>query len=250
MLRTQAYALVEEIICGRTGRQPDVWTRSLSGGLAGAISPCLTYPLDMLRARFGAEWAAKPRYSSYMQGVRDIIKREGFTALFAGLRPTLLGIMPYSALSFAAFETLKAVLHSRAAQSGDVNPDGELPVRQKLVAGGAAGLFAQTSTYPLHVVRRRMQAGQSTYTSTWQGLRQIYAKEGVVGGLYKGLTLTFVKGPLQSAIGFTVNEQCKISLRGRSTLLPDWIIERTAPEGEGLQKKPGANARLRPSGSK
>ena len=37
----------------------------------------------------------------------------GQAALFAGLRPTLLGIMPYSALSFAAFETLKALLMSR-----------------------------------------------------------------------------------------------------------------------------------------
>ena len=60
-------------------------------------------------------------------------------------------------------------------------------------SGGAAGLFAQTSTYPLHVVRRRMQAGKVTYKSTWHGLRSIYATEGVMGGLYKGLTLTFVK---------------------------------------------------------
>ena len=153
------------------GKPPDVWTRSAAGGLAGAISTCLTYPLDCLRARFGAEWAAQPRYSSYAQGVREIIRAEGVAALFAGLRPTLLGIMPYSALSFAAFETLKAMLKARAEQQGGGLPDGELPVKQKLFAGGAAGLFAQTSTYPLHVVRRRMQAGRVGYTSTWQGLR-------------------------------------------------------------------------------
>ena len=250
--RPQAYALVEEIICGRTQRSPDVWTRSLSGALAGMISTCLTYPLDMLRARFGAEWAAQPRYASYSQGVREIVRAEGFSALFSGLRPTLLGIMPYSALSFAAFETLKAMLKQRAEDERRLLPGDELPVRQKLLAGGAAGLFAQTSTYPLHVVRRRMQAGGATaqYTSTWHGLRTIYATEGVVSGLCtrphartlrtrlaphlrapslcvcvlvracacacfadKGLTLTFVKGPLQSAIGFTVNDRCKAMLR-------------------------------------
>ena len=42
-----------------------------------------------------------------MQGVREIAAAEGAAAFFSGLRPTLLGIMPYSALSFAAFETLK-----------------------------------------------------------------------------------------------------------------------------------------------
>ena len=33
--------------------------------------------------------------------------QQGASAFFAGLRPTLMGIAPYSALSFAAFETLK-----------------------------------------------------------------------------------------------------------------------------------------------
>ena len=177
-----------------------MWTRSIAGGLAGAISTCLTYPLDMLRARFGAEWAAKPRYASYSQGVRDIVRKEGVTALFAGLRPTLLGIMPYSALSFAAFETLKALLRARAEATdggGGLQPGDELPVRQKLVAGGLAGLFAQTSTYPLHVVRRRMQAGRAGYTSTWQGLQQIYAMEGVVGGL---CTCARIAAPLSHAV--------------------------------------------------
>ena len=65
------------------------------------------------RARFGSEWAAEPRYASYSAGVREIVRREGAMALFAGLRPTLLGIMPYSALSFAAFETLKAHLKQK-----------------------------------------------------------------------------------------------------------------------------------------
>ena len=38
------------------------------------------------------------------------------------------------------------------------------------------------------------------YASTWHGLRKIYLREGVAGGLYKGLTLTMLKGPLQSAV--------------------------------------------------
>jgi solute carrier family 25 protein 42 len=277
-----SYAMIEESICGHLQRSPDVWSRSAAGGTAGAIATCLTYPLDVLRARFGAEWEGKPRYGSYYQGVREILRSEGAAALFAGLRPTLLGIMPYSALSFAAFETFKAALHawnvqqhaasssarsrgggvgsgsttgssssgggsggggsssstfsstfssnfsSRSGSSGNSGGIGsgsgsgsggggggqlyspyELSVAQKLAAGGVAGLFAQSSTYPLHVVRRRMQAGHGGYHSTWHALRSIYVNEGVAGGLYKGLTLTFVKGPLQSAIGFTVNDYCK-----------------------------------------
>ena len=118
-----SYAMIEESICGRLQHSPDVWSRSAAGGAAGAIATCLTYPLDVLRARFGAEWEGKPRYGSYYQGVREILRSEGAAALFAGLRPTLLGIMPYSALSFAAFETFKAAIHAwnvqqHAAQEG------------------------------------------------------------------------------------------------------------------------------------
>ena len=37
-------------------------------------------------------------------------RSEGPRGLYAGLRPTILGIVPYSGLSFSAFETLKAHL--------------------------------------------------------------------------------------------------------------------------------------------
>ena len=73
-------------------------------------------------------------------------------------------------------------------------------------------MVAQTATYPLHVVRRRMQVhiseGRSTplYTSIWTGLRTIYYTEGVRNGLFKGVTLTWVKGPFAAAIGFTAND--------------------------------------------
>ena len=66
------------------------------------VAPHLRSRPPRLPARFGAEWAIQPRYSSYYQGVKEIMRNEGSAAFFAGLRPTLLGIMPYSALSFAA----------------------------------------------------------------------------------------------------------------------------------------------------
>ncbi len=128
-------------------------------------------------------------------------------------------------------------------------PPVELAVGHRLAAGGAAGLVAQTATYPLcvtpptrsphassqpahpshshgvasalppphplrHVVRRRMQAG-ADYSSIRQALGRIYTGEGVAGGLYKGLTLTLLKGPLQSALGFTLNDTTKRLLRER-----------------------------------
>jgi len=59
--------------------------------------------------------------------------------------------------------------------------------------------------------------GQPAYATTWGGLKALHASEGVSGGLFKGLQLTFLKGPLQSAIGYAVNDECKRWLRERHT---------------------------------
>ncbi|KAL1529339.1 hypothetical protein AB1Y20_000293 [Prymnesium parvum] len=227
------FSIYEEAMCGWLDRSADVLTRALAGCLCGATATCLTYPLDVLRARFAADtsvWASNgsagtlPKYSSYTQGVREIAAKEGLSAFFAGLRPTLMGIAPYSALSFAAFETIKAILQRHADSSAPPGQRGDIPVMHRLVSGAVSGMLAQTSTYPLHVVRRRMQVRPSEkrggYASTWHGLRKIYAREGVAGGLYKGLTLTMLKGPLQSAVGFTVNDVSKRALRHAYPVVP------------------------------
>ena len=59
-----------------------------------------------------------------------------------------------------------------------------------------AGLLAQTAVYPLDVVRRRMQTHEGSgaaYRSPLDALRTIAREEGVRRGLYRGLTLNYLK---------------------------------------------------------
>jgi hypothetical protein len=58
-----------------------------------------------------------------------------------------MGILPYAGLKFYVYEGLK--MH--------VPEDYKNSVSLKLSCGAAAGLFGQTLTYPLDVVRRQMQ---------------------------------------------------------------------------------------------
>ena len=64
---------------------------------------------------------------------------------FAG--PTLIGILPYAGLKFYIYEELKRHVPEEHQNS----------VRMHLPCGALAGLFGQTLTYPLDVVRRQMQ---------------------------------------------------------------------------------------------
>jgi len=192
-----------------------VWSRLVAGSAAGATATFLTYPLDVMRARLAAD--SRSVHQGYIDGVKHILRTDGYRALYSGLRPTILGIVPYSGLSFAAFETIKMKLQESSRRRNGSGPNDPLPPltgAQRLFAGGAAGAMAQTITYPLTVVRRRMQVGGGLgvgveYQGVGHALRSIYRIEGIANGLFKGLSLALLKGPLQSAIGFAVNDYAK-----------------------------------------
>lgn len=87
---------------------------------------------------------------------------------------------------------------------------------ERLAFGACAGLIGQSASYPLDVVRRRMQtAGVTghTYGTIAGTMREIVVEEGVVRGLYKGLSMNWVKGPIAVGISFTTFDLTQILLR-------------------------------------
>ena len=66
---------------------------------------------------------------------------------------------------------------------------------ERMIFGACAGLIGQSASYPLDVVRRRMQTAGVTghqRTSIVRTMRTIVREEGVVRGLYKGLSMNCV----------------------------------------------------------
>lgn len=71
---------------------------------------------------------------------------ENLAFLFS-LGPTLTGILPYAGLKFYMYEKLKTHVPEEHQRS----------IMMRLSCGALAGLFGQTLTYPLDVVKRQMQ---------------------------------------------------------------------------------------------
>ena len=138
----------------------------LVGSLAGATATAATYPLDLVRSRMAGQWGSYTVYPTITRAAYKIFKEEGGRALVQGMRPTLLGIVPYAGLSFMVFETLKSrIQRDRSTRTGEAVTDADIPVALRLLAGGVAGLVAQSATYPLDIVRRRMQVGVGLFLS-------------------------------------------------------------------------------------
>jgi hypothetical protein len=133
------------------------------------------------------------------------------TLIYLCSGPTLMGILPYAGLKFYIYEGLKA----------HVPEDYKNSVTLKLSCGAAAGLFGQTLTYPLDVVRRQMQVQSQQYhdkfggpqiRGTFQGLMIIKQTQGW-RQLFAGLSLNYIKVVPSVAIGFTAYDTMKSLLK-------------------------------------
>jgi solute carrier family 25 protein 42 len=171
----------------------------MAGSLAGMTATTLTYPLDMARARMAITKATF--YKSLYQTFHSILFNEGPLKLYRGLVPTLLGVFPYAGSSFFTYETLKDFYRKRYKEQ-------PTPLA-KLVSGALAGLVGQSFSYPLDVVRRRMQTegvlNSIDYRTVLTTIRYIYKTEGL-RGVYKGVTMNWIKGPIAVTISFNVYE--------------------------------------------
>lgn len=100
--------------------------------------------------------------------MRSIVATEGMGGLYRGILPALLSMAPNGAVFYGVYDCLKmAALRTRHRQRGfsDGGPGDStepLEVWQMLLHGAVAGAASEASTYPLDLVRRRLQVRECT----------------------------------------------------------------------------------------
>ena len=181
------------------GTLPPAAESFIAGAVGGAAATASTYPLDLLRTRFAAQGNDKV-YTSLRRAIVQIGREEGVKGFFRGLGPGLAQIVPYMGSFFAVYETLRP----RLAEL-------DLPFSTGgAVAGTIASVVAKTGTFPLDLVRKRIQVQGPTrgryvhknipeYRGTVGTVRMILSREGF-RGLYRGLTVSLLKAAPASAV--------------------------------------------------
>ena len=171
----------------------------MAGCIGGSVAITCTYPLETMRTRLSLQ-SSHSHYNGLLDACRTIPTRD----LFKGLRMSILGFAPFTALSFSTYFTYKEYLESNVQWNGDII---------KVISGGLAGTTAVTITYPTDLIRRRLQLQNfdknvPKYSGILDCIHKINKSEGV-RGLYRGLTATYIKLFPTIGIQFLVMERLK-----------------------------------------
>lgn len=242
-----AYEQVRSVLITSQSQETPL-RRLLSGSLAGITSVFVTYPLEVIRVRLAFE-TKKDSRSSLSSICRQIYHEQppnapsaptqsfplpkalasapqaGLINFYRGFSPTLAGMLPYAGMSFLTHDTATDWLRlptiapytTTKPPSAGRDPNGApiLKYWAELLAGGFAGLVSQTASYPLEVIRRRMQVGGAVGDGHRLGMAEtagrVYRESGWKG-FWVGLTIGYVKVVPMVAVSFFVYERMKVVL--------------------------------------
>ncbi|XP_053086359.1 calcium-binding mitochondrial carrier protein SCaMC-2-B isoform X1 [Pangasianodon hypophthalmus] len=207
-IKFMAYEQIKRLI-GSNQETLGILERLVAGSLAGAIAQSSIYPMEVLKTRLAL--GKTGQYSGIADCAKRIFQKEGLAAFYKGYIPNMLGIIPYAGIDLAVYETLKnSWLQTYATDSADPG------VFVLLACGTMSSTCGQLASYPLALVRTRMQAQAATLDGAPQMtmsslFRHILRTEGAMG-LYRGLAPNFMKVIPAVSISYVVYENLKVTL--------------------------------------
>ncbi|KAH7018274.1 mitochondrial carrier domain-containing protein [Microdochium trichocladiopsis] len=217
------------------------WPHLVAGGIGGMTAAVLTAPLDVLKtrlqsdfyqaqlraareaatgsanARLGLARSITYHMSETIQILRDVYRLEGFRAMFKGLGPNLIGVVPARSINFYVYPT------SKRFYSQWLGIDATSPTVH-LASAVTAGIATGTATNPIWLVKTRLQLDKNNaakkgdvaarqYRNSWDCIKQTFRNEGF-RGFFKGLSASYL-GVTESTLQWMLYEQIKASLRQR-----------------------------------
>jgi len=171
----------------------------ICGGLAAGITQLIAQPVDTIRVRmvaqigFNSKSGSDVYYNSFSDALKKICKSDaGVLDLWKGTIPAVTQIVPYAALTFFLVNLYQSIFSNA------------------LIYGFLGGSSAKLVTYPLDVLKKRLQvnstdfkhsAGDYKYTSMRNCAITMFKNEGIKS-FYKGATIAITKSGISSGIIF------------------------------------------------
>merc|ERR1711998_772927 len=137
-------------------------TNVASGGLAGAGSLCIVYPLDYARTRLASDVGSGQKS---FNGLADCLVKTakgpgGVMGLYNGFGVSVIGIIPYRGVYFGMFDSLAGINPYRKDK-------GVVGLLSKFAIAQATAITAGYASYPFDTVRRRLQMQSEKPKEEW-----------------------------------------------------------------------------------
>ncbi|KAL5758802.1 hypothetical protein ACOSP7_021413 [Xanthoceras sorbifolium] len=184
---------------------------AVAGAAAGIASTLVCHPLEVLKDRLTVSRDVYPNLSI---AISKIYKNGGVGAFYAGISPTLIGMLPYSTCFYFMYETMKKS-YCKSKNKKSLNRP------EMLVLGALAGFTASTISFPLEVARKRLMVGAlqgKCPPHMAAALSEVIREEGLLG-LYRGWGASCLKVMPSSGITWMFYEAWKDILLGEKRLL-------------------------------
>lgn len=174
-IKFTAYEQIK-VLMGQEGQQLPTFQKFLSGTAAGFIAQSTIYPMEVLKTRLALRKTGE--FNGMSDCARKIYKKEGLRAFYRGYLMNTLGIAGVG-VDLAIYETLKGEYKKRY-------PDNPQPTVLALLAiSNTSSSLAMLSTYPVFLIRTRMQSSSNPKESIFSIASKILKTNGIIG-FYKG----------------------------------------------------------------
>lgn len=178
-----------------TTRSLQIVNSFLSGGLSGATTTTILYPLEFLRTRLAVDIANKSKGGAtrQFQGMSDVLvytfSQDGVWGMYKGYAPSIAYVAMHRVFYLGGFDVYKTATLDYTHQTS-------LNMMQRVGIAQSVSLLAATVCYPLDTVRRQlmMQAGkeEKQFTNVWNCTIHVYKRDGIQG-FFRGLGANLAK---------------------------------------------------------
>ncbi|KAJ5665364.1 uncharacterized protein N7477_007812 [Penicillium maclennaniae] len=184
------------------------------GSIAGAFGAFMVYPIDLVKTRMQNQRSSRPGemlYNNSLDCAKKVIRYEGFTGLYSGVIPQLIGVAPEKAIKLTVNDLVRGTFTDKDT--------GKIKYAHEILAGGTAGACQVVFTNPLEIVKIRLQV-QGEIAKNVEGAPRRSAlwivKNLGLMGLYKGASACLLRDVPFSAIYFPTYAHLKSDIFGET----------------------------------
>jgi len=201
-------------------------------GIATTVGGCgvgLLYPLDFVKTRLMNQRIAldgSRMYRSSLDCIQQAFRFEGFSGLYRGLLPSLLGVAPERAIKLQVHNLLIQAYSFDDDSNGFTSSNKRPSLWVEALAGGCAGASQLLVTNPIELAKIRLQLqGETSRLLVARGISPPHPPGFIevirdlgFPGIYRGASACLLRDVPFSALYFPAYSACKDALSNANSL--------------------------------